>query len=134
MNKVTADLDGRDTVKLSLQVEGTPDAVKVLVNLLAAIQYNTNVGHSCTIGAYFDGDGADKLRFEGLPENDGKEMAEACGNYGDGLMAQIGLDIALAFNTTYTEDHQQMVRQTKVWPPEKGVTASNFLSRAKESK
>ncbi len=103
----------------TLKITCSGQAGKTLINLLAAIEYNTQVGHSATMAAFFDGDGSDKVSIEGLPENDGQAMAEACGNYGDDLMAMIGTDIALAYNSKYTEDGQKVVTQRACWPPEK---------------
>lgn len=119
---VKAALDGRKTEKVTLTVEGTPEALTKLMNLLAAIQYNTGVGHSCTIGAFFDGDGADKIHVDGIPEANaklGKDMASACSEYGDGLLAQIDTSTAHTLNARYVEysgDTVEIVQRRKVYP------------------
>jgi hypothetical protein len=117
--RLKAKLDGRETQTLDLKIEATPEAMKTIVNLLAAIQYNTGVGHSCTIGAFFDGDGADKVWVEGLPDNLGKEMASACSSHGDGVLAMIGPDTALTYNAQYEERDGQTIeilRKKSVYP------------------
>lgn len=106
-------------VELNLKIRCSGDAGLTLINLLAAIEYNTNVGHSCTIGAFFDGDGADKISIEGLPDNKGKDMAEACGNHGDDLMAHIGDYSASVYNTSYNDTGEQVLRRKTVYPSNK---------------
>ncbi len=105
---------------LKLEVYCSNEAtVKTISNLLAAISRNCSVGHSATVAAFFDGDGADFVEVKGLPENDGAAMADACGDWGDGLMAQIGPNSAIAYNTVYKDVagvSEQMVRRTKCWP------------------
>lgn len=104
--RLAAKLDGRDTKKVQLTLEGTPEALNKLLNLLGAIQYNTGVGHSCMIGAFFDGDGADKIYVKDLPDPNkeiGKDMAAACSDRGDGLLAQIDVSKAFAYYTTWSE-------------------------------
>lgn len=89
---------------LNLQIQcDTEEAYLTLVNMLAAIQWCGGVGHSAVVGAFFDGDGSDKVRIEGLPDNSGAEMADACSAYGDGLMAMIGPHSATAYNDVYGE-------------------------------
>jgi hypothetical protein len=101
----------------TLEVSCSPSAYAKLINLLGAIQYNTAVGHSCQIGAYFDGDGADKVAFEGLPDNLGRDMADACANYGDDLFALIDDETALVYNQRYgaTED-ERLFKTMEVYP------------------
>lgn len=118
-SRLRAKLDGMETQILNLKIEATPEAMKTLVNLLAAIQYNTGVGHSCTIGAFFDGDGADKIWIEGLPDNLGKEMAAACSSHGDGVLAMIGADTAHTYNTQYEDvggKSIETIRKKSVYP------------------
>jgi hypothetical protein len=92
-----------------------------LVNLLGVIQWNGRVGHSATVGAFFDGDGAGQVRIEGLPKGDYAEMAKELSSYGDGHLAEVGPSSARAWNTVHpeelTEEHH-IVKPTKVWPPE----------------
>lgn len=120
--RLAAKLDGRDTKKVQLTLEGTPEALKTMLNFLAAVQYNTGVGHSCVTAAFFDGDGADKIAVEGIPKENleaGKAMATACSDQGDGLMAMVGSDTAVAYATTYHEldgKTVQVVHSTKVYP------------------
>lgn len=114
-------IDGRATTVRQITIEGTETAVATLFNLLAAISYNTQVGHSCVMGAYFDGDGADKIRVIGLPDNTGEDQAKACSDHGDGVLALIGTDTAQTYNERYIthegEDGILLVRKT-VWPKE----------------
>ena len=107
--------DSEETV-LNLTIKCKGEAALTLINLLGAIQYNTQVGHSCVIGAFFDGDGADKLEIEGLPENEGSKMADACSNYGDGLLALIGPTSATTYNIGYNEQNEEILRKQNVWP------------------
>jgi hypothetical protein len=118
-----AKLGGYDAEVLDLRVTGTPEALKTLTNLLAAIQWNTNVGHSCKVAAYFDGDGADKIRIDGLPDNLGADMAEAASSYGDGFMMEISAEKAWGHNYSFQEgdDHGNMapiVTATLAYPKE----------------
>jgi hypothetical protein len=118
-SRLMAKLDGLETQTLDLKVEATPEAMKTLVNLLAAIQYNTGVGHSCTMGAFFDGDGVDKVWIEGLPDNLGKEMATACSSYGDDVLARIGASTAQTYNEQYVElsgEAVHVLRKKSVYP------------------
>ena len=99
-------LAGYDAETLDLRIVATPEAMKTLVNLLAAIQYNTNIGHSVMLASFFDGDGQDKVSFEGLPENLGIEMSDAAREMGDGYMQSIQSDVAFAHNYRYQDgDH-----------------------------
>lgn len=100
----TVTAERRRLEKLTIEVEATPEAMTTLVNLLAAIEYNTQVGHSATIGAFFDGDGADKVRVSGLPKNEGAEMAKACSAYGDDVAAIIGTSTAHSLTDFYVDD------------------------------
>lgn len=93
-----------ETEKVTLTIEATPDAMKRLLNLLGAIQYNTGVGHSCSMGAFFDGDGPDKVWVEGLPDENkklGADMASACSERSDGLVALIDTTSAVAYDARY---------------------------------
>ena len=118
-------LDGHGTVVRQLTIEGTENAVQTLINLLAAIERNTQVGHSAVVGAFFDGDGHDKIRVLGLPANTGAEQANACSDYGDGLLALIGSNSAQVINERYIthegEDVIAISRKT-VWPKDEVET------------
>lgn len=110
-------------VVLNLEIRcGNQETARTLSNMLAAIAHNCGVGHSATVAAFFDGDGADFVEVKGLPENDGAAMADACGNWGDGLMAMIGPNSAIAYNTIYKDVdgvQEQIVRRTACWPKQK---------------
>lgn len=117
-------------VDLDIKVHcSSPEVALKLSNLLAAIEHNCQVGHSATVGAFFDGDGADFVEFKGLvPENVGAKMADACGNYGDGLFAEIGESSAKAHSTHYKENDERVLSTKKVWPQEEeDVKSSNRL-------
>lgn len=102
---------------LNLKIEcSTEQVYKTLVNLLGVIQWNCGVGHSAISAAFFDGDGADKLRIEGLPEGDYEAMAQALSSYGDGLMGCVGADVATAYNENYLGNGQSVYRTKQVWP------------------
>lgn len=107
-------------VEMNLTIKGTPEAMRTLSNLLGAIQRNTGVGHSCVHAAFFDGDGADKISIDGLPDDSvGSEMAAACSSYGDGFCAMFGANTAVVYNTGYAETAegpQQTIRSKEVWP------------------
>lgn len=110
--------DKGTTLKLEVYCsnEGT---ARTLSNLLAAIAHNCAVGHSATVAAFFDGDGADFIEVKGLPDNDGAAMADACGDWGDGLMAEVSATSAIAHNTIYRDVdgvQEQILRRTKCWP------------------
>lgn len=118
---VARDSSKGTTLKLEIYCSNE-DTVKTISNLLAAISRNCGVGHSATVAAFFDGDGADFMEVKGLPPNDGAAMADACGDWGDGLFAMIGPHSAIAYNTVYkTVDgkDEQLLRQTKCWPKQK---------------
>lgn len=92
----------KQTEYLDLRISGSPQAIQILTNMLAAIEWNCNVGHSCIVAAPFDGDGADKIVIEGLPEANkklGQEMANACSSYGDSLMMLIQDKTSISYNT-----------------------------------
>lgn len=91
------------------------DTYLTLVNLLGAIQYNCDVGHSAVVGAFFDGDGADKVEIKGLPDNEGSDMAKAASDYNDSLMVQVGPHSAQA----YADDNVGGFSRKTVWPEEK---------------
>jgi hypothetical protein len=98
------------------------ETARTVANWLAAAARNCGVGHSATVAAFFDGDGADFIEVKGLPENDGAAMADACGNWGDGLMAHIGPYSAQTYNTSYADvngESVEVLRRKTVWPPEK---------------
>lgn len=107
-----------ESVRLTLTIDCEGDAGKTLINLLGVIQWNCNVGHSAVVGAFFDGDGWDKIKIEGLPEGDYKEMAEALSSYGDGHLAQVGPKSAIAWNEKLYDDKEgrYVVTRTKVYP------------------
>jgi hypothetical protein len=102
--------DEEQVLNLTIRCKG--EAYKTLINFLGAVAQNCNAGHSAVVAAFFDGDGSDKLKIEGLPENDGAAMANACGDYGDGLMALIGPSSALA----YSDGHDGTFTRKAVWP------------------
>jgi hypothetical protein len=86
------------------------------------IGYGTRCFLVAAVAAFFDGDGADFIEVKGLPENDGAAMADACGNWGDGLMAHIGPYSAQTYNTSYADvngESVEVLRRKTVWPPEK---------------
>lgn len=105
-----------EDVEVTLVVKGSPNAVKTLVNLVGAIQYNCQVGHSAMVGAFFDGDGADKISVDGLPDKLGADMAKACGSYGDSLLACIGPSTALSYNTRYDDNGNTLYDFKRVFP------------------
>lgn len=104
--------------ELNLNIKfSNSDIYKTVINMLAAAQWNCAVGHSGTVAAFFDGDGSDKIEIEGLPENDGADMANAASSYGDGLMMHIGPSSAMAYNDIYSDDGAiKGYKSTKVWP------------------
>lgn len=109
----------QEVQRVVLSVEGSPEALKTLLNLLGAIQWCCSEGHSACLGATFDGDGSDFIRIRGLPKNDGPEQAAACFDYGDGLLAEIGAYSAYANSSRYTEldgEDVRVLHRTKVWP------------------
>jgi hypothetical protein len=110
-------------VTMNLEVYcSNEETARTVANWLAAAARNCGVGHSATVAAFFDGDGADFIEVKGLPENDGAAMADACGNWGDGLMAHIGPYSAQAYNTSYADvngESVEILRRKTVWPPEK---------------
>lgn len=108
-------------VTLELKIYcSTEETALTLSNLLAAIAHNTAVGHSATVGAFFDGDGHDFIEVKGLPENTGRDMAAAASDYGDGMLAEVGPHSAMVYNTRYDKingEEVQIVKRTAVWPP-----------------
>lgn len=110
-------------VTMNLEVYcSNEETARTVANWLAAAARNCGVGHSATVAAFFDGDGADFIEVKGLPENDGAAMADACGNWGDGLMAHIGPYSAQTYNTSYADvngESVEVLRRKTVWPPEK---------------
>jgi hypothetical protein len=110
-------------VTMNLEVYcSNEETARTVANWLAAAAHNCGVGHSATVAAFFDGDGADFIEVKGLPENDGAAMADACGNWGDGLMAHIGPYSAQTYNTSYADvngESVEVLRRKTVWPPEK---------------
>jgi hypothetical protein len=97
-------------VTMNLEVYcSNEETARTVANWLAAAARNCGVGHSATVAAFFDGDGADFIEVKGLPENDGAAMADACGNWGDGLMAHIGPYSAQAYNTSYADVNGETV-------------------------
>lgn len=99
------------------------ETARTVSNWLAAVAHNCAVGHSATVAAFFDGDGADFIEVKGLPENDGADQARAGSNWGDDLMLHVGPYSAQAYGSGYatTKDGEevQTLRKTTVWPPEK---------------
>lgn len=105
---------------LDLRISGSPEAIQTITNLLAVIEWNCQVGHSATVGAFFDGDGADKITIEGIPDANkklGRDMAQACSSYGDDILARIASGTAAVLNTVYKEGVES-VRTTVVYPPD----------------
>lgn len=104
---------------LNLEIKAAPEMMTTIVNLLGAIQWCGQVGHSAVVGAFIDGDGADFVEFKGLPKNDGPEQAAACSDRGDGVLAKIGPYTATAFSSTYKDiggETFQVLHSKKVWP------------------
>lgn len=99
------------------------DTAATIANWLAAVARNCAVGHSATVAAFFDGDGADYIDVKGLPDNAGAEMADAGGNWGDDLMLHVGPHSAQAYGsgyaTTASGDSVETLRKKTVWPAEK---------------
>lgn len=116
-SKTIVEADTAGDVEFNLSIKCNQSGYRTLINLLGAIQYNCDVGHSAVVAAFFDGDGADKVKILGLPDNNGKEMAEACGTYGDDLMALIGIEHATAYNQMLaTERGDELIARRKtVW-------------------
>ncbi len=113
-----AAIEGRDTKTMTLTIEGTGEAFDTLVNLLAAIQWAGSAGHSGKFGCFIDGDGADKIRIEGLPPNQGGEMARATCEYG-GDYEMFHATGAWCESGIPTDENPLGMRVKKVWPPEK---------------
>lgn len=113
----TAGIEGRPTKRMTVTIEGTAEAFDTVVNLLAAIQWAGGAGHSGKFGCFIDGDGADKIRIEGLPENQGGEMANATCAYG-GDYEMFHATGAWCESAPRTEENPTGIRATKVWPKE----------------
>lgn len=113
--KQLAVLDGRDTQKMTLTIEGTEEALKTVANLLAALQWAGSAGHSGKFGCFFDGDGADKISIEGLPDNVGADMANATCAYG-GDYEIFHATGAWCESGVRTEDNPTGMRVTRVYP------------------
>lgn len=122
-NKIETARKAGSGVTMNLEVYcSNEETARTVANWLAAAARNCGVGHSATVAAFFDGDGADFIEVKGLPENDGAAMADACGNWGDGLMAHIGPYSAQTYNTSYADvngESVEILRRKTVWPPEK---------------
>lgn len=112
-----AAIEGRPTKTMTLQIEGSGEAFDTLVNLLAAIQWAGSAGHSGKFGCFIDGDGADKIRIEGLPPNQGSDMARATCEYG-GDYEMFHANGAWCESGIRTEECPTGIRATKVWPIE----------------
>ncbi len=110
-------LDGRPVKTMKLTIEGSGEAFDTLVNLLAAIQWAGGAGHSGKFGCFIDGDGADKIRIEGLPPNQGGDMANATCSYG-GDYEIFHATGAWCESATRTEGDPTGMKVTKVWPTE----------------
>jgi hypothetical protein len=112
-----SNIEGRPTKKMNLTIEGSGEAFDTLVNLLAAIQWASGAGHSGKFGCFVDGDGADKIRIQGLPPNQGADMANAtCSHGGDyEIFHSLG---AWCESGVRTENNPTGMKVTKVWPPE----------------
>lgn len=113
-----ASIEGRPTKTMTLTISGTGEAFETLVNFLAAAQWASQVGHSGKFGCFIDGDGADKIEIEGLPQNQGARMAKAtCEHGGDyEIFHATG---AWCESGVRTEDNPTGVRVTRVWPTPK---------------
>jgi hypothetical protein len=109
-------VQGYDAKTFEIKVKCSESVYDKLINLLAAIEYNCNAGHSVQIGAFFDGDGSDKVEIDGLPFNYGRDMADACANYGDDLFALIDSKTAIVYNTRYLENDVPTYKITEVYP------------------
>jgi hypothetical protein len=96
------------------------EAYKTLVNMLGVIQWNGGVGHSAVTAAFFDGDGADQVKIDGLPEGPYKEMAQALSSNGDGFMGMVDAERATAYNTIsdYFRYEGTTVKAKIVYPPQ----------------
>ena len=108
-------IQGADTKTMNLTIEASQEAFDTLVNLLAAIQWASSVGHSGKFGCYIDGDGADRIRINGLPNNTGADMANATCAYGGDYEIFHALG-AWCESGVRTEDNPTGVKATKVWP------------------
>lgn len=102
---------------LKLEIECSGDAYLTLVNLLGVIQHNCGVGHSATVAAFFDGDGADFVRIKGLPDGEYREMAEALGAYG-GSFEEVHAHQANVHSVKYNEKDERILTTRKVYPME----------------
>lgn len=110
-------LAARDTKVLNLTITCSGDTYTTLVNLLGVIQWNCGVGHSATVGAFFDGDGADQMTIEGLPEGEYQAIAEAISSYGDDVAAIVGPNSGSVWNTvTEAGPDTKMFRKKQVYP------------------
>jgi hypothetical protein len=118
--KSLAYIEGRPTKTMVLKIEGSGEAFDTLVNLLAAIQWAGSAGHSGKFGCFIDGDGADKIRIEGLPPNDGSKMAQATCEYG-GDYEMFHANGAWCESGVRTEEVPTGVKVTKVWPSEESM-------------
>lgn len=110
-------IEDRPIKKMHLTIEASGEAFDTLVNLLAAIQWAGEVGHSGKFGCFIDGDGADKIRIEGLPENQGADMANATCSYGGDYEIFHAMG-AWCESGVRTEDNPTGIKVTRVWPPE----------------
>ena len=112
---------------LEISITASPDMLKRIVNLLGVIQWNSSVGHSATVGTFVDGDGADRITVDGLPDGDYRDMAEALSSYGDSYFAEVSENYAKAHNSCnalpphvgdHLSDSQTVVTRSVVWPEE----------------
>lgn len=108
-------IDGRQTQKVTLTIEGSGEAFATVINLLGALQWAGSAGHSGKFGCFFDGDGADKITIEGLPDNQGSDMARATCEYG-GDYEIFHATSAWCESGVRTEDNPTGVRSTRVYP------------------
>jgi hypothetical protein len=115
-----------DDVDAKVTLSGSKECVRRVQRLLACIEYNGGVGHSGTFGITWDGDGADRIRIDGLPKDIDRKQFEAQSNYG-GAVEVVGEGETCFVLDNSTDPNYPYLKSRRVWPAEETA----FVEEAK---
>lgn len=115
-----------DDVDAKVTLSGSKECVRRVQRLLACIEYNGGVGHSGTFGISWDGDGADRIRINGLPKDIDRKQFEAQSNYGGEVEVVGEGEKCYVLNSSKDPNHPYL-KSRLVWPAEEKA----FVEEAK---
>lgn len=115
-----------DDMDAKVKLSGSKECVRRVQRLLACIEYNGGVGHSGTFGIAWDGDGADKIRIDGLPKDIDHKQFEAQSNYGGEVEVVGEGEKCYVLNSSKDPNHPYL-KSRLVWPAEEKA----FVEEAK---